>query len=736
MDAASRQRYRTTITDLARRSAFDELQVARTALALAQAEAAAPNRDAGRDATRMHARRGHVGYFLLAEGRPQLLRRINYHAGIGHRISAFISLHAADVYISAAWLATLLLIALMLVPILRYTDVLFWVGVAFVLTVLPASQAAVEIVNHLATTLFPPQALPKLDFSSGVPVEFRTIVTVPVLLLSEAQTRAVIDEIEVRYLANRDANLHFALLTDLPDSADEPRENDANPLVDLARGLIAGLNRRYSNSSGGSFFLLHRHRVFNRRQGVWMGWERKRGKLLDLNRLLRGEYDSFPVKEGPTHRLREINYVLTLDADTASPRDAARQLLGAIAHPLNRAIVDPRRRVVTQGYGILQPRVGISVHSAARSRLASIYSGETGLDIYSRAVSDVYQDLFHEAIFTGKGLYEVDALRTVLEGRFPDNALLSHDLIEGAYARVGLVSDVEVIDDYPSHLSAWGRRKHRWMRGDWQITQWLFPRVKDEFGDLAPNPISLISRWKIFDNLRRSLVQPATFLLLAAGWLRLPGGPRYWTFVTLALLFLPIYIQFAAAVLAALARRNRLAIADAFEGFLSAHVSILLGIVFLLHQTLLATDAIVRTMVRRFVTGKRLLEWETAAQAEHAGSKRTLVEIYLRYCPLIAAAMAGVVALVNLPSLKFALPLLALWAFGEPWAFWLDRPAASAGRKLDHASTAFLRRLALLTWRYFAEFSTAEDHWLIPDNVEENNLHVARRVSPPILDCC
>jgi cyclic beta-1,2-glucan synthetase len=752
MDAASRQRYRSVVATLARRSAVDELQIAHTALALAQAESQAatlgtkrmekksviPSERTARveepaalfGADRSTARRSHVGYFLIAEGRTHLLRRINYHSSPSDRIRDFLSLHAADAYISSTWIITLLLIAFLIVPVLGYTHVLFGLAIAFALTIIPASQAAVEIVNHLVTTLFPAEALPKLDFSRGLPAECATLVTVPVLLFNESQTRTAIDEIEVRYLANQDSHLHFALLTDLPDTADEPSESEAHPLVDLARNLIADLNRRYAGTGGGAFFLLHRHRVFNRHQGVWMGWERKRGKLLDLNRLLRGEYDSFPVKEGPVALLPAINYVLTLDADTALPRGAARQLLGAIAHPLNRAIIDPQRRVVVEGYGILQPRVGISVHSAASSRLANIYSGETGLDIYSRAVSDVYQDLFHEAIFTGKGLYEVDALRTVLEHRFSNNALLSHDLIEGAYARVGLVSDVEVIDDYPSHLRAWSKRKHRWMRGDWQITQWLFPRVSEEFKDHVPNPISLISRWKIFDNLRRSLVQPATFLLLVAGWLRLPGGPRYWTVATLALLFLPIYIHFATALPRIALRPKRGALTDALEAFFTAHITVLLGIVFLLHQAMLALDAIVRTMVRRFVTGKKLLEWETAAQAEHGRNIRTPVEMYLHFLPLIAAALAGLVALVNPASLPFALPLLALWTSGQLAAWWLDRPFLSPEASLPPASTAYLRRLALLTWRYFAEFSTARENWLVPDNVEEKDLRIAARVSP------
>ena len=276
-----------------------------------------------------------------------------------------------------------------------------------------------------------------------------------------------------------------------------------------------------------------------------MGWERKRGKLMDLNNLLRGKFDSFPVKVGDLSLLSSVRFVITLDSDTELPRGAASRMAGTLAHPLNQAIIDPEKGIVVAGYGILQPRVGVSVQSSARSRLASIYSGQTGFDIYTHATSDVYQDLYGEGIFVGKGIYEVETLHRVLDRRFPRNALLSHDLVEGAYARAGLVSDIEVIEDYPSHYSAHNRRKHRWMRGDWQIAGWLLPLVPEESGQRVPNPLSVVSRWKILDNLRRSLVEPAIFALFLLGWLALPGGPAGWTLATVAILFLPALCQLA-----------------------------------------------------------------------------------------------------------------------------------------------------------------------------------------------
>ncbi len=449
------------------------MQVATHALKLAEE---ARNQPA--TAPRMDQRRMHVGYYIVGTGAAQLYSRIGFRPPLAERLRTGIRTNADEFYIGGIQVATILLIAFIVLPLVPDHSVLGGLFIAFLLLLLPAAQGAVDLMNSIVTASLPAQALPKLDFSEGIPEECATLVAVPTLLLNEKQVRGLLDDMEIRFLANLDPNLHFALLTDLPDSTTQPHENDTDPLVDLALHLVDELNRRYESRNAGTFLLLHRHRIFNARQGVWMGWERKRGKLLDLNKFLHGEYDSFPVKAGNLDAFTKVRYVITLDSDTQLPRGSAQRLIGAIAHPLNRAVIDPRTRIVTSGYGILQPRIGVSIQSASRSRLAAIYSGETGFDIYTRAVSDAYQDLYGEGIFTGKGIYEVATLHAVLDHRFPRNALLSHDLIEGAYARAGLVSDVEVIDDYPSHYSAYTRRKHRWVRGDWQIAQWLLrPRA-------------------------------------------------------------------------------------------------------------------------------------------------------------------------------------------------------------------------------------------------------------------
>ncbi|MGA7322454.1 MAG: glucoamylase family protein, partial [Candidatus Sulfotelmatobacter sp.] len=451
---------------------------------------------------------------------------------------------------------------------------------------------------------------------------------------------------------------------------------------------------------------------------------------MDLNNLLRGKSDGFPVKVGNLSLLSGVRFVITLDSDTELPRGSASRMAGTLAHPLNQAIIDPEKGIVVAGYGILQPRVGVSVQSSTRSRLASIYSGQTGFDIYTHATSDVYQDLYGEGIFVGKGIYEVETLHRVLDRRFPRNALLSHDLVEGAYARAGLVSDIEVIEDYPSHYSAHNRRKHRWMRGDWQIAGWLLPLVPEESGQRVPNPLSVVSRWKILDNLRRSLVEPAIFLLFMLGWLCLPGGPGAWTLATVAILFLPALCQLGFDLVHSTTSGKRLVVLDAFNAFLNASIANWLTVTFLAHQALLSIDAVVRTMVRRMITRQRLLQWETAAEAELAGDKRSTLDIYLNWTPALAIGLFLLIWLVRPGALVAALPVLLLWACSQPVSLWLNRPPRSPRKEASERDRWLLRVSALRTWRYFAEFSTEEHHWLIPDNVQEENTKVAPRVSP------
>jgi cyclic beta-1,2-glucan synthetase len=724
MDFDSRELYWNAVANIAAHSGRSEMDVAIEALSLArdasQADYNAP--------PRMAARRSHVGYYLVGEGTPVLHRKVGFQPPFSQKLAGFLRRHPDAYYLLGIHLVTLLVMAAVLLAVVGSSAAPGPLLLAIITLLLPCSQSAVELMNCLTTSLLPVRILPKLDFCERIPDNCVTMVAVPALLLNQSQVCRLVEDLEVRYLGNRDCNLHFALLTDLPDSKEPAREDD--PLVDLCADLISKLNEKYANQGRGSFLLLHRHHIFNPREGVWMGWERKRGKLLDLHKLLRQQGDSFPLKVGDLSLLPRVRFVITLDADTELPRGAAHRMVGALAHPLNQAIIDPRRNIVVAGYGILQPRVGVSIQSASTSRLANVYSGQTGLDLYTRAVSDVYQDLYGEGIFTGKGICEVDALLQVLDHRFPDNALLSHDLIEGAYARAGLASDIELIDDYPSHYSAHNRRKHRWMRGDWQVIEWLLPRVPEGTGKRVPNPISLVSRWKILDNLRRSLVEPAVFLLLMLGWLVLPGSPMRWTAAAILLMFSPAWFQCVFALLRAAWKCNLAIARGGLAALFTANVAVLLRVTFLAHQTLLSLDAITRVLVRRLVTRRRLLEWETAAEAELGICRRTLVDLYLDWTPALAIVV-GLLLREKRPSgLLAATPILLLWACSKLISMWLNQPPRASRYEMSGQDRLLLRCTALRTWRYFAEWSNEDYKWLVPDNLQESPPRVAGRTSP------
>jgi cyclic beta-1,2-glucan synthetase len=722
MDFETREAYRAVVTDLAERSGWSEPEVARKAIALARAalNVGSPNPGSSE-------RKTHVGYYLVDKGHAELKKLISYRPSLIQRIRGAV-LRWPD-YFYFIGIEVIALSALMLLMIFSHASI---PGVlALVLFLVPAVECAVATMNLLAAALFKPKRLPRLDFSKGIPKDCATVVVVPTLLSSEEQVRHAVRALEIRFLGNRDANLHFALLTDSLDSTQQFDDKD-DALVNLCSSLVERLNQTYGREGKGTFSHLHRHRMYNPSEGLWMGWERKRGKLLEFNRFLLNEEDAFPVKTGNLSALANIRYVITLDLDTQLPRDAARRLVGTLAHPLNQAVIDAATNIVIEGYGILQPRVDISVRSARRSRFASLLSGDTGFDIYTRAVSDVYQDLFGAGIFTGKGIYEVRTFQTVLEHRFPNNAILSHDLIEGEYARTGLVTDIEVVDDYPSHLSAFTRRKHRWMRGDWQIIFALLPFVRNYFGEIVPNPLSHVSRWKIVDNLRRSLTDFAIFLLLLFGWFSPLPTSVYWTLAALAVLVFPTYFQFVFSILTAgKTLFTRTFWINLCSDFVGAHTTILFRLAFLCHQSLVAVDAVVRTLIRMKFTRRKLLEWETASEAEQDESDgKHLVDVYLKWTLPLSLATGVMIAFAQPSSLPIALPFLLLWGSSNFICKWLNKPQSASEVSISDENSALLRNVALRTWRFFREFSNQQENWLIPDIVRENPSLIAHHVSP------
>jgi len=723
LDFTTRDRYRRRVEAIARRSTLDEPEVARLAVEAARAEAdAAPGGQDVRDA--------HVGSFLIGERLSDLERAAGYRPTLRAMVA-----RAALAQPTAAYLGGIALLSAVLVAIIaRYAALAGATAyglLAVVLVVLiPASELAVSLVNYAVTLLLPPRVLPKLDFSEGIPAARRTLVVVPLIVRSVDDVREAVAQIEIRYLGNHDAHLHLALLCDLYDAALETMPGDEAVIEAAARGIEA-LNARHGPDR---FLLLHRRRVWNAADGIWMGWERKRGKLEELNRLLLGDGDtSFAPIVGEASALSSVRYVITLDADTSLPRDAARALVGTIAHPLNRARLDPQTRRVVQGYGIVQPRVSVALEAFARSRFSRTFSGFRGVDPYTTAVSDVYQDLFGEGSFVGKGIYDLAAFAAALEDRVPDNALLSHDLFEGCYARAALATDIELFDDFPSRYDVFTKRKHRWIRGDWQLLRWLLPATPARHGRV-PNVLPAIARWKMADNLRRSLVGPSTVLMLVAGWTVLPGAPLIWTLAAILVTAFPVYAHLATAMLGT----PRGAILSSYmrtvrEDFRANTARTALILAFQAHQAHVVLDAIARALWRLLVTRRGLLEWVTAADAERGQGDHLVAAAYRRMWPAIAVASLATISVLFLRpgALPVALPFLAAWLASPALAVWLSQPARPRPRALSPADAAYLRRVARATWRYFDTFVGSEDNWLPPDNFQEvPGPVVAHRTSP------
>jgi cyclic beta-1,2-glucan synthetase len=732
MAFTTRDLYRHAVERIARRTRRREEDVAHMVVELA------------RSGMGLHGAehvRSHVGYYLVDEGRKELESATAYRPNPREAVHRWVLGHPDIVFVGSILIAAAAALAAVLWlagPAARTA----WPAV-LLFTLLPAAGIAIAGIDQLVTAFLPPRTLPSLDLerTDGVPSELRTAVVVPTLFDSVETVHESFDHLEVQFLANRGAHLHFAVLSDFTDSASESRPED-DAIIAAAAARVDDLNACYAPDDGDAFYLFHRPRRWNARQGTWIGWERKRGKLAEFNRFLRGgAEDAFSTIVGNTATLRGVRYVITLDSDTVLPPGAARSLIGKLAHPLNRAVYDTVRGRVVRGYGILQPRVGVSLPSAHRSHFAAIHSGHPGVDPYTTAVSDVYQDLFGEGSFTGKGIYDVDVFEQATAGRFPENTLLSHDLIEGSYARAGLVTDITVYDDYPARYLTFTRRKHRWIRGDWQLLRWLTPRVPGP-GGLEVNRLPLLSRWKVFDNLRRSTIEIALLLFIFAGWTILPGSPLRWTALALFAIAAPWVLSLLLAVLRPPFDRSWAAYYAAVgRDAVTSMQQFLLALAFLPHQAWVSADAIARTLWRLLVSKRRLLEWQSASITERtvgAGGSSS----WRALGPAAGtASIAAVLAITRMPGtgpLGLAWPdalavagVAVLWAASPVLAHALSTPAVRARRQLDETQQQTALALARVHWRYFDEFVTADTQWLAPDNFQEDpSPVVAMRTSP------
>jgi cyclic beta-1,2-glucan synthetase len=718
MDFATRDRCRRAIEELAIASARSEEQVSERVIELAI--------QAGREATG-DERRIHVGSWLVGEGRAELSRLLACRETLRYRTLEWIYRHHTSVYLSGIGGFTALFISLIAVyaetvplPVIR-------IGLLLLLLI-PVSQVAIEIVNYLVTRLLPPRLLPKMDFKdSGIPDAFRTLVVVPMMLANEDTVLAEAEKLEIRYLANKEANLLFSLFTDYTDSTTLTRRDDSR-LLQRATACLTELNQRHG---GERFFLFHRERRWCESEQKFIGWERKRGKLEELNGLIDGSRpDSAPpmVYVGDPQRLTDVRFIITLDSDTQLPHATARRMVETLAHPLNQPRFDAAGRIMPGSYTIIQPRVSPTLPSTSISTFSRLFADAVGIDPYTQAISDVYQDLSGEGSYHGKGIYDVRAFSRVLSGRFPEDWILSHDLIEGAHVRVGLASDIELYDEFPQGYQSYSSRTHRWIRGDWQIARWLFPRVPHASGSPGTNTLSMFNRWKILDNLRRSLLPATSLGLLIASWLvSARVGGLATVVVCVQLLFYPL--------------ASPLAMATTLKGIKFFSPSKLLhdllrataDAALLPHQAAVALDAIARVCYRRMISKRNLLEWTTQATDWSASRRQPLFVASLALGSIFSGSLCLAIWSVSPASLPQAAPWLGLW-FLSPLLGWLLnlRPVdQKQAQPLPEKDLRFLRQIARRTWRYFSAFVSADTCWLPPDNYQvAHQDHLAMRTSP------
>ena len=717
MEFASRDRYRHVIERISKRTRTNELEIAEAAVKLAAQE---ENEEAKK----------HVGYYLIDAGLVQLEKSFGYQLRPQERLRRYLLRRATRAYLGTITALTLLIVTFLLLAIYFAGGGWLLLVVTAIIALIPASDLALTVINWDVTHFFPPRLLPRIDTATQIPETATTFVVVPTIFLNDSQVHELVERLEVHFLANQDARIYFALLGDFRD-ADTEETPDDSLLLSVAQSGIDGLNQKHGEDR---FHLFHRRRQWNPGEQKWMGWERKRGKLEEFNRLLRGGRDtSFVVRTADDALIKSIRYVITLDSDTQLPRDVARKLIGAAEHPLNRPQLDQSTNRVTRGYGILQPRVSISLASASRSKFVQIFSGYTGIDPYTTAVSDVYQDFFGEGNFTGKGLYDVDAFQRALTDRAPENTLLSHDLFESLFARAALTTDIELLDEYPASYEAYAKRLHRWTRGDWQIMRWLLPRVPDANQRKVRSTLPLISRWKIFDNLRRSLVAPSLFLWLVAACSIFPRSALLWCLFVLAVIALPVYLHVTTGLFT---HPRGIPWTSHFWSmwgeFRKNTAQIVLAFVFLPYQAYLMCDAIVRTLYRQFISRKKLLEWVSAAETEK--SVREDAASFFRL--MLPAEVLSLVALALTAVLKpAALPVIIVlsvtWIVSPLIAYWVSKPVREERKALSPDDVRFARLIARRTWRFFETFVGTEDNWLPPDNFQEDPAPVvAHRTSP------
>ena len=756
MDFKTRDLYRKEIESFSFATGREENELAEITLDLARKNSAAGPKTAwiqpgsNQGGSTLDDSRAHVGEYLLGKSRTELEERIGYHPDVKTALKRWGFRHASILYLGSIIIMAILIFMLLglvinLPALLGATSPLqriIVLGLGLTLLV-PVLTGAASLTNWVVTLKIQPYILPKLHFKDEIPARFQTLVVIPAMITSHEEVDNLTRQLEMHYLRNPEPGLLFALLTDFRD-ADRENLPEDDDLLNYAATAIESLNAKYKRPSPSdpipgtkpAFYLLHRKRLWNSSEGKWMGWERKRGKLHEMNLLLRGgtnlSFSKVTRDMGGLEALKCVCFVITLDADTVLPRGAARRLAGTLAHPLNRAKFNDTTGQVLSGYTVLQPRMEIHPRSTNYSWFTRIFAGDTGLDLYTRAVSDAYQDLFGEGSYVGKGIYDVDAFERSVNQRIPENTVLSHDLLEGIMGRAGLVTDITMIEDYPQSYFVQVMRQRRWIRGDWQLLPWLLHPGKFRI------TFSTIDRWKMMDNLLRSLLVPTLVLTFGAGMLFLPELAGVWLAITLIALGIPLITSMARSALQTLGGEN---LGAAFSPLSTNLMRWLLAIVFLPYEAYISLDAIFTTLYRLAISHRDLLQWTTAAQSTQLfglQAHRNSAWVKMSICGLFSLSLAFGIQIVYpitgtgvAPALALVSPILLLWLFAPLIAQWINQPIQVQKVLLDDEQGMLLRQVVRRTWGFFERFVGPEDHWLPPDHFQESPVGIiAHHTSP------
>ena len=733
MDIATRSHYRTRVEELALGFGVSEIYLAK--LAIEFAEEAYLGRDELTSEDMGIQKTWHVGYYLIGNGIRNLENREKKLNSFTPKAESMGKKNPGILYIGSMGLITLLFlfIAVRYSNFTATSDVFLFSILAIIAVLIPASEIAVDAVNWIVCHALKPAFFPRLQLKEGIPERMSTIVAVPTLLSDEKRVGELLVGLESHYLSNREDNLYFALIGAFRDS-DQAAMKDDEAIIAAALSGIKKLNDKYAAAETDKFYFFHRDSQYNKKNDKWFGWERKRGALMEFNDLILGATDtSFAYASAKKPPFANIKYIITLDSDTILPMGMAKKMIATMAHPLNRPVIDSERGIVVEGYGLMQPRIEVENEISNKSLFSRIFTGQEGIDPYATAISDVYQDLFGEGIFVGKGIYDLSVFQSVMRDAIPDNTILSHDLLEGSYVRTGLVTDLKLVDSYPSKYNSFSARLHRWVRGDWQLVPILFRKIFDRSHSKIFNPLSRLSKWKMFDNLRRSLVAPASMVLFFLSFAILPGSIYFWLAFFILPQAFPLITGIVGYLFSARIGNDRIKrYMPVMFGLKAVLMQFILTLIFLPYQAWLMTNAIIVTLTRVFITRKNLLEWVTADDTEKFQKNSLGSYLFTMKAALIQAPIAVVLAWLFKPeTMILSLFFMVVWMSGPFIAYFISKDHKVKILDISEKDIHELGRITRKTWRYFEDFSNAKSHYLIPDNYQADPPRgLAQRTSP------